>query len=47
MQQSIILYFQNLQNEFNGYFLDCEGNGIRELIINLFIFNISEVPDDI
>jgi hypothetical protein len=36
-----------MKNEFNRYFPDCEDKGIRKLIRNLFIVNISEMPDEI
>jgi hypothetical protein len=36
-----------MKNEFNRYFPDCEDKGIRKLIRNPFIVNISEMPDEI
>jgi hypothetical protein len=47
IQNNITLHLQNLKNEFNRYFPDCEDKGIRKLIRNPFIVKISEVPDEI
>ncbi|KAF2882611.1 hypothetical protein ILUMI_23557 [Ignelater luminosus] len=47
IQTNITLHLQNLKNEFNRYFPDCKDKGIRKLIRNPFIVNISEVPDEI
>lgn len=47
IQNNITLHLKNLKSEFNRYFPDCEDNGIRKLIRNPFIVNVSEVPDEI
>lgn len=47
IQKNITLHLKNLKSEFNRYFPDCEDKGIRKLIRNPFIVNVSEVPDEI
>lgn len=47
IQKNITLHLINLKSEFNRYFPDCEDKGIRKLIRNPFIVNVSEVPDEI
>lgn len=49
LQQNIIHHLQQLKNEFNRYFPECEENktsNIQKLIRNPFIVNVSEVPDE-
>lgn len=47
IQNNIILHLKILKSEFTRYFPDCKDNGIRKLIRNPFIVNVSEVPDEI
>ncbi|CAH2102489.1 unnamed protein product [Euphydryas editha] len=46
IQKHITLHLKELKSEFNRYFPDCEDKGIRKMIRNPFIVNVSEVPDE-
>lgn len=47
MQKNITINLKNFNNEFNLYFPDFTDNGIRKMIRNHFIVNVSNVLDEI